>query len=67
MNKNVLIASATFVAGAALGSIVSWNLLKNKYKQIADEEIESVKEVFKDKTKELNDKLEEPVFFTIFS
>ena len=59
MNKNVLIASATFVAGAALGSIVSWNLLKNKYKQIADEEIESVKEVFKDKTKELNDKLEE--------
>ena len=39
MNKNVLIASATFVAGAALGSIVSWSLLKNKYKQIADEEI----------------------------
>lgn len=59
MNKNVLIASATFVAGAALGSIVSWSLLKNKYKQIADEEIESVKEIFKDKTKELNDKLEE--------
>ena len=42
MNKNVLIASATFVAGAALGSMVSWNLLKNKYKQIADAEIASV-------------------------
>lgn len=62
MNKTILIASATFVAGAALGSVVSWNMLKTKYKQIADEEIESVKEVFNERTKEFesyNNKLKE--------
>lgn len=62
MNKTILIASATFVAGAALGSVVSWNMLKTKYKQIADEEIESVKEVFNERTKEFesyNNKVKE--------
>ena len=35
-----------FSAGAAIGSIVTWKLIEAKYKQIADEEIASVKEVF---------------------
>ena len=35
-----------FSAGAAIGSIITWKLIEAKYKQIADEEIASVKEVF---------------------
>lgn len=42
MVKNVFI----FTAGAAIGSAVTWKLLKTKYEQIAQEEIDSVKEVF---------------------
>lgn len=34
-----------FVAGAAIGSVATWKLLKTKYEQIAQEEIDSVKEV----------------------
>ena len=39
-----------FVVGAAAGSIVTWLITKNYYKRIADEEIESVVERFKDRT-----------------
>lgn len=35
-----------FAAGAAIGSAVTWIFVKKKYEQIAQEEIESVKEVF---------------------
>lgn len=35
-----------FSLGAAVGSIVTWRLLKTKYEQIAQEEIDSVKAVF---------------------
>ena len=35
-----------FAAGATIGSVVTWKVLKTKYEQIAQEEIESVKEVF---------------------
>lgn len=35
-----------FAAGAAIGSAVTWKLLKDKYAKIAQEEIDSVKEVF---------------------
>lgn len=35
-----------FIAGAAVGSLVTWKLVKTKYEQIANEEIESVKETF---------------------
>lgn len=38
-----------FVAGAALGSLVTWKLIKDKYEKIAQEEIDSVKEVFSNK------------------
>lgn len=40
--KNLLI----FISGAAMGSIVTNHMLKTKYEQIAQEEIDSVKEVF---------------------
>lgn len=36
----------TFVAGATIGSFVTWRYIKVKYERIAEEEIESVKEVF---------------------
>lgn len=35
-----------FAVGAAIGSAVTWKVVKTKYEQIAQEEIESVKEVF---------------------
>lgn len=35
-----------FASGAAIGSAVTWKLLKTKYELIAREEIESVKEAF---------------------
>lgn len=47
--KNVLI----FVAGAAVGSLVTVKLLKDHYEQKANEEIKSVKEVFSRRKKEL--------------
>lgn len=38
-----------FVAGATVGSLVTWSLVKTKYEQIANEEIKSVKETYKKK------------------
>lgn len=35
-----------FSIGAAIGSVVTWRVLKNKYEQIARAEIEEVKEVY---------------------
>ena len=41
-----------FAVGAAAGSAVTWKLLKTKYERIAQEEIDSVKEVYSNKYKE---------------
>lgn len=43
-----------FVAGVALGALVTWKLVKKKYEQIAQEEIDSVKEIFSKKEKNEN-------------
>ena len=43
--KNLL----CFVAGATIGSVVTWKLIEKKYKDLADEEIESVIETFKNR------------------
>ena len=40
-----------FVLGAAAGSLVTWKLVEEKYKRLADEEIESVKEYYDNKLK----------------
>lgn len=54
--KGVLI----FVLGAAAGSLATWKLIEKKYKDIAQEEIDSVKETFsKMKKNEYPDKLED--------
>ena len=38
-----------FAAGVAIGSAVTWKLIKDKYKKLADEEIASVKEIWSKK------------------
>lgn len=38
-----------FTVGAAIGSVVTWKLVKTKYEQIAQEEIDSIKEYYSDK------------------
>ncbi len=38
---------AAFVIGAAAGSLVTWHIAKKKYERIAQEEIDSVKVIFK--------------------
>ena len=38
-----------FAVGVAIGSAVTWKLVKDKYKKLADEEIASVKEVWSKK------------------
>ena len=44
--KSTLSNLVIFTVGAAIGSAVTWKLLKTKYERIAQEEIDSVKEVF---------------------
>lgn len=46
MTKEIIMNALLFTAGAAIGSVVTWKLVKTKYEQIAQEEIESVKEAF---------------------
>ena len=61
MNKTV-IGIISFAAGAAIGSVATWMLVKNKYEQIAQEEIEEVREVYMNairKTEEVDDEHEE--------
>jgi hypothetical protein len=50
MNKAIL-----FVAGAVAGSLVTWKLVEAKYKQIAEEEIASVVEHYKNKEQLMHD------------
>lgn len=45
---------ATFTAGACIGAAVAWHYAKNKYEQLTQEEIDSVKEVFSRKGRVVN-------------
>ena len=58
MNRNLL-TSLAFVAGAAAGSAITWKLLKTKYEKIAQEEIDSVKEVFSRRAETVEETVEE--------
>lgn len=55
MNNKIYICVA-FVLGAVAGGSGAWYYAKKKYEEIAQEEIDSVKEVFLRKTAELHDK-----------
>ena len=48
-----------FAAGAAIGSVITWKVLKDKYEKLAQEEIDSVKEAFSRREKKLNSDLDE--------
>ena len=49
--KNFMI----FASGAAIGSVITWNFVKAKYEQIANEEITSVKDTYAKKLEEIRD------------
>ena len=51
MNRKTLVKAFIFVAGATIGSAVTWKVVKNKYEQITQEEIKSVKEEYSRLTK----------------
>lgn len=54
MNKDLLIKGLTFLAGGVIGSVITWKLVKTKYEQLANEEIESVREYYARKKTEAN-------------
>ena len=58
--NNFLSGSLFFLSGAAVASFITYKLVEKKFKNLADEEIESVREVYERKLKKLNpDKNEE--------
>ena len=58
MNRGLYFTA--FLMGAAVGSGVTWYFLKTKYERIAQEEIDSVKEVFGRQSKSEKDEPAEP-------
>ena len=56
MNRKI-INLIIFTVGAAIGSAVTWKIVKDRYEKIVQEEIKSVKEVFADR---FSDSSEEP-------
>ena len=57
MNRDALTKVLIFAVGAGIGSSVTWYIAKTKYEKIANEEIQSVKEHYKNK--ELGEKFVE--------
>lgn len=56
MNNKVINVLA-FSVGAAIGSVVTWKVVETKYKNIAQEEIDSVKEAFSKKATALHNEV----------
>lgn len=56
MNKTINFI--TFVLGVAVGSVVTWRYVEKKYEQIAQDEIDSVKEVFSKREAEFTEDTE---------
>ena len=51
LNKSII-----FTVGAAIVSAVTWAIVKNKYKKLAQEDIEAVREFYKEKYKNSDEK-----------
>lgn len=49
----------TFTLGAAVGTVVTWKVLKTKYEQLAQEEIDSVKEAYSNREQKMHEADEE--------
>ena len=54
MNRKI-INLIIFTVGAAIGSAVTWKIVKDRYEKIVQEEIKSVKEVFFDRFNSSNE------------
>lgn len=61
MNNNVKLI-LTFTLGVAAGSVATWKFFKTKYAAIAQEEIDSVKEVYAKKREREEEKPKESLF-----
>lgn len=59
MNKHILSKFLLFAAGAAVGSAVTWKLMNETYKRMADEEIKSMREYFEGKYEDREPRSEE--------
>jgi hypothetical protein len=57
--NNKLFNVILFTAGVAIGSAVTWKVVKTKYEQLAQEEIDSVKAEYVSLMKKMKDKLQE--------
>ncbi len=57
--NNKAVTFLAFVLGAAAGSFITWRHVKDIYEQIAQEEIDSVKEVFLKREAEMNPKTDD--------
>lgn len=51
MNRSTLTSVFAFAVGAVIGSFVTWKMMDEKYRQMADEEIESMREYFSNRSK----------------
>lgn len=58
--NNKVIGAIGFIAGAAIGSLVTWKVVETKYKRIAEEEIASVNALYSGK-KKVEDEEYEPL------
>ena len=56
--NNKLVSTFSFLIGATVGSVATWKLIKTKYERMAQEEIDSVKEVFSKKNTALTNEVE---------
>ena len=59
--KSKFINVLVFAVGAAVGSAVTWKIVKDRYERIVQEEIESVKKVFAETLNDINTQEEENV------
>ena len=48
-----------FAAGACIGSAVTYKIIKTKYEQISNDEIESIREMYREKMNKENDNISE--------
>lgn len=61
--NNKLIGAIGFVAGAAIGSLVTWKIVETKYKRIAEEEIASVNALYSGKRTDEVEKEDDSDYF----
>lgn len=54
--NNKLVCLVAFITGAGIGSVITWQLVKDKYQQIAKEEIAAIEDLYSKKLETICDK-----------